>query len=70
METKEEEIKKSSRDTVEYLINSTDRTPPMESPKMEQSKKVRNTVGFLAYRCDVGTYRLCSLYSKRKLQNS
>lgn len=47
METKEEEIKKSSRDTVEYLINSTDRTPPMESPKMEQSKKVRNTVGFL-----------------------
>lgn len=46
METKEEEIKRSS-DTVEYLLNSTDRNPPMESPKMEQSKKVRNTVGFL-----------------------
>lgn len=50
METKHEDSK-NTNDAVEYLLNTTDRTPPMESsksnPNQDQTRKVRNTVGLL-----------------------
>lgn len=50
METKQEDVK-NTNDAVEYLLNTTDRTLPMESsksnPPKDQTRKVRNTVGLL-----------------------